>query len=153
MNAQKHEIVCTCVLSQQHLLKNPVCYSFIVFSIIDDNGNIVEKNVQCPNCRTVHRVYEFCKSEIINSETCILINEDDLKHFLPDKVFNILEDYKCELYIYEEAKFILDNKLWKRSIVLTTEYVKTDREIYAEGKKLVFNSFDNYSIEYWHSSF
>ena len=145
---QKHTITCRCILSQHKNIDNPPNFSFIVLSYID-NDNIIEKLSKCPNCGIIHRVYELCKSEILNDETENIISIDDIKHTIPEKVSLILDDYSCELHVYEEAKFIIDSNNWGRKIILTREYVGT----HYEGKLLEFNDRNNYEINYWKSAY
>ncbi|MEK6884252.1 MAG: hypothetical protein AABY22_31770 [Nanoarchaeota archaeon] len=142
---QKHLIECRCILRQHRDYLEPPKYSFIAFSIIDENNNIIEKYMKCDNCDATHRIYEFCKSEILNIQSNNIATLDDVKRLLPEVVSNILTDYDCKLWAFEEAKYIIDNALWGRFVILTNEPVETG----TEGKKLVINKNNNFSIEYW----
>ena len=60
----KHLIECHCYLAIYKKQINPVNHKFPVYSKIDDNGNVIKKNVKCNNCDAFHLVYDLCKSEI-----------------------------------------------------------------------------------------
>ena len=143
------EITCKCILSQHRSIENPPHYSFIVFSVIDDNDKIIEKLANCENCGRTHRVYEVSTSEVLDSSTHNLISKEDISSLLPEKVSSILDSYSCLLYQYEEAKYILDNCLWGKFIILSRD--KNEETKMFEGKLLKFISFNNYSIDYWKS--
>ena len=71
---QKHLIECHCILPQYKKAPKPVFHKFIVFSEIDND--VVEPTyVQCNNCGAVHKIYDFCKSEII-------VGRDELRTIL-----------------------------------------------------------------------
>jgi hypothetical protein len=152
LTSQKHTITCTCILPQHKDLPDPQNYSFIVFSILED-GIIKEKYVECENCKNVHRVYELCKSNIITTDTKIAVSLDDIKLVLPDKLVRILEDYSAPLWLYEEAKFILNTSQWGRYILLTKEPLKIKNELFFEGKKLIINGYNSFSIDYWKAQY
>lgn len=158
VGAQKHIITCRCILTQHRRLNDPPNFSFIVFSLLDDDGNVIPKLTKCSYCGITHRVYEICKSEIIDSESVNIIDKDDLSIFLPEKLVAILNDYNCELYTFEEAKYIIDNRKWIGNdttpfLILTKDEIKNDDgSIYHEGKMLKIHDEFRYSIEYWKSN-
>jgi len=157
MDTQKHIITCRCILTQHRRLSNPPFFSFIVFSLLDGDGNVIPKLTKCSYCGITHRVYEICKSEIIDSESENIVSKDDLSIFLPEKLVTILNDYNCELYTFEEAKYIIDNRVWKNNsitpfLVLTKDEIKDDVSTHHEGKLLKIHDEFKYSIEYWKSN-
>ena len=62
---QKHLIKCRCVLPQFKKLDNPPVHKFVVFSALNEEGNVVTKYAQCNNCGVIHKVTDLCTSEII----------------------------------------------------------------------------------------
>lgn len=151
MNYVKHEIKCKCILQQHRALSNPPIYSFVVLSILDNNGNIIEKLVACENCGRAHKVTDYFKSEIVMLDSTRFITKDDVGKLLPEKVLSILNDFECLLYQYEEAKIILDNLLWGKFIILSRD--KNNDTMKYEGKLLRFVGYNNYSIDYWQSDY
>ena len=69
--------------------------------------------------------------------------KEDIKLMLPESIVNILESYDCEVYNWEHALFITQNKLWDSNIILTRK--EENGEAY--GKILKFKGPSNYSIE------
>ena len=63
----KHLVNCHCYLKIYQKNENIIYHKFPVYSKIDENGNIIPKNVKCNNCNAFHKVYEIQKSEIFCS--------------------------------------------------------------------------------------
>lgn len=118
----KHLIECKCILPQFRSMPNPPWHKFIVFSVIDDKGACKPSYAQCTNCNAVHKVTEVGLSQILNKDTMLsLPTIEDLKTDMPDWLVAILERHECELPTWQEAKFIYDNKMWGRSVILAKE--------------------------------
>ena len=113
MAGVKHLIQCHCILPQFRNLEEPVFHQFVVFSNTDDKGDIVVKIAKCNNCGVVHRVVDFCKSEIVTSaeDTMAITTIEDLKNSIPD------------ISTWEQVDDIIENESWNSSIVLSREKV------------------------------
>jgi len=144
MNCYKHLIECHCVLPQFRQRPNPPYHQFVVFSMMDDGGSIIPKHAKCNNCGVIHNVYDLQKSEILpGKEEGGVMEISDIRLMLPESVSNILESYSCEVYNWEHALYITQNKLWGEKIVLNRK--EENGEAY--GKILKFVGPSNYVIE------
>lgn len=123
MRGQRHLVKCRCVLSQFKGLPDPPNHHFVVFSVIDDNDNVVQKHVQCNNCGIVHKVTDICESKICLAREDLksALTIEDIKVSLPKNLVDILERNNADLPSYEQAQFALENKLWGEVIVLSQE--------------------------------
>jgi len=123
MKGQKHLIQCHCVLPQYKNKADPVYHQFVVFSEIDDDGNVVPKNSQCNNCGSIHKIVGLCKSEIVTGkdEMSSLITIEDIKVCLPEKIKDVMESYEIDLPTWEKAQFIVDNEDWEDYVILAQE--------------------------------
>jgi hypothetical protein len=124
MNAVKHTIECHCVLPQYRDRKDPVYHKFVVFSELDAKADTVLPSYsQCNNCGTVHKVYDICKSEIIagKDESATVEKLSDVAMSLPTNLVELFESYSLEVPDYMMARYILDNKVWDATIVLSKE--------------------------------
>ncbi len=123
LSGHKHLIKCRCVLQQFKQMKNPPVHMFTVFSIIDDNDRVKPKFAQCTNCGIIHKVVEINKSEIVPGKEAMttIVSIDDIKMSLPQRLSDLLESNKCDLPTWENAQFIIENKLWGQFVVLSTE--------------------------------
>ena len=140
----KHLIECNCVLPQFRKQNKPPYHSFVVFSVVDASDVVEPKTVQCNNCGVVHRVIDFCKSEILTGkEDCSFVSIEDLKFMLPSQVKEILTTYNCDLPTFEEALFIIQNEQWNSFVVLE----RKDNDGDSEGKILRFKSHTKLMIE------
>jgi len=130
MRGQLHLIKCRCVLPQFKGSKDPQVHQFVVFSVIDDNDDVVKKTVQCNNCGTVHNVIDICTSEILNGKekSAAVMNLEDVKVSLPQNLASILERHNVDLPCYEQAQFILENKRWGEFVVLAKEEEKGNKQ-------------------------
>lgn len=118
----KHMIACKCMLPQYKNYNPPLFHKFIVFSVLDQSGDIEPHYAQCNNCGVIHRVTEVGQSRIIKKESLpTLITVEDLKSSLPPKLVGILELHDCPLPVWQEADFIIKNKLWGKGFVLAKE--------------------------------
>lgn len=118
----KHLISCKCILPQFRKMQEPPFHKFIVFSELDENAMVVPSFSQCPNCGVVHKVKEVGISEILKKEDLrSVLSTEELKSALPEKLQNDLTGYELESYQLQEILFILENKLWGRSVILTKE--------------------------------
>jgi hypothetical protein len=136
MVGTKHLIECHCILPQYRNKKDPTYHKFVVFSVIDDNDVVVPKLAECNNCGVLHKVIDLCKSEIAigKDETNAVTKKEDFKLSLPPELYQLLNDYECNIADYEMAQFVLDNKKWDSHIVLTRE--KLDENV--QGKLIKF---------------
>lgn len=133
MFGQKHSIKCRCILPQFKKRKDPLFHEFVVFSTYDDNS-FNESFVQCNNCGVVHRVFDLCKSEIIDSkeELRSVQTKEDICISLPSDVVSLLESCNADLATFQEVNFILEGNTEKKKILLQKEVV----DDYVTGKFL-----------------
>ena len=133
MVGQKHAIKCRCILPQFKKRKDPVFHEFVVFSTFT-NDSFNESFAQCNNCGVVHRVYDLCKSEIIESKEDLraVRTKEDICISLPDDVVSLLESCNADLATYQEVSFVLDNNVAAEKILLQKETV----DDYVTGKFL-----------------
>jgi hypothetical protein len=142
----KHLIQCHCILPQYRNSKNPVFHQFAVFSILDLKSDTVEnKFAECNNCGAAHKVIDICRSEIVigKDEVTSQLSISDLKHSIPDSLFELLQTYNRELPDFEYSEFILEQERWGKYIILTREEINGD----VQGKLVRFISHDKFRVE------
>jgi len=120
---QKHLIRCRCVLPQFKKLENPPPHQFVVFSVLDDDENVVAKYAQCNNCGIIHKVTDVCKSEVLPTKENMnsLMKIEDIKSSLHPNFANVLEASFADLATWEATRFIVENKKWGEFAIMTTE--------------------------------
>ena len=123
MPGTKHLIQCHCVLPQYRKMSDPIFHKFVVYSKIDENDQIEHRLVRCNNCDAVHRVLDFCKSEIVTKieETDVIIDEEEIKLGLPDKVVKLLEKNNSDLATYEAIDHIFEEENWNTEVVISRQ--------------------------------
>jgi hypothetical protein len=116
-----------------------------VFSIIDDSDTVVPKYAQCNNCGVVHKVYDICKSEIVQGKDEIntLCTIDDISLTIPEDIRGVLESYQVDLSGWEHVQFILKNKKWGEQVVLRKETINDE----IQGKILIINGVGQGQIQ------
>ena len=127
-------------------MANPIFHKFVVFSLVDDEGNVVPKMSQCNNCGAVHKVVDICISEIVpgKDETRSVVTKNDVARSLPKQLVEILEEYQLDVADYEMTKHIIENQLWGSLIILSREAEESGG---FAGKTLKFAEADKYKIE------
>jgi len=119
---EKHLVKCHCFLPQYKNLDDPPAHQFVVFSILNEQGDVIPSYAQCNNCGIIHRVIEVGESQITRKESMLSLPQiDDIKPSLPDWLVTILEKHDCELHVWQEAEFIYRNKLFGKHIILSRE--------------------------------
>lgn len=119
----KHLITCRCVLPQLKRQPNAPQHQFVVFSIIDENGDVKPKFAQCNNCGSIHKVIEINRSQIMpgREDMSSIVTVDDIKISLPEKLAGVLEANHADLASWEAAQYIVENKRWGEFVVLTSD--------------------------------
>jgi hypothetical protein len=128
----KHLVQCHCMLPQYKNRQNPIFHKFVVFSVLDDNDEVIHKVSQCNNCGVLHNIVDLCRSEIVRGgvdESSSLITLDDIRHSLPRDITSVLDSYKCDLPTWEEVKFIYDNEYWGDIVVISKEDIEDVTQI------------------------
>jgi hypothetical protein len=121
----RHLVKCRCFLPQFKNSKDIPEHQFVVFSVLDDDDEVVPKFVQCNNCGIVHKIIDICKSQIISGRENLssVVTLDELKSSLPEKLVAILQQYDVDISGWEQAQFIIENKLWGNFVILTSELI------------------------------
>lgn len=123
-SGQKHLIRCRCVLPQFKKMDEPPVHQFVVFSVIADDGRVIPKIAQCPNCGLIHKVTDLTKSEIASGKenSSAMLSIEDIRPTLPASLANVLETNNVDLPTWEAVQFEHENKRWGQAfIVLSSE--------------------------------
>lgn len=140
----KHRIDCKCILTQFKNLDPPIFHKFVVFSVIDYDGTCIPSYAQCNNCGALHRVTEIGKSQLVNKETISSIKKiEEMKLSLPPRLVGFLEQSDVDYPTWQEAEFVIVNKLWGKAIILSKD---SDGNNIA-GKYIVILGEDLFRIE------
>ena len=144
LQGQKHTVKCRCILPQFKNRKDPLLHEFVVFSTFTDSV-FNESFAQCNNCGVVHRVYDLCRSEIIDSkeELRSVQTKADIVISMPDSLVSLLESCNADLATYQEVSFVLENNLTDKKILLEKEII----EDYVTGKFLSVNEAGKMKVE------
>mgnify|MGYP003664993700 CR=1 FL=1 len=144
MSGFKHLVQCHCILPQYRKLDNPIFHKFVVFSNIDEDEDVIPKIVKCNNCEVAHKVFDFCKSEVlIDGEDVNTMSISDIRKSISENICLILDDSNCDIATWEQVKDIIENKLWGSVVVLSSKRLSGVTNI----KTLVINDKDDLKIE------
>jgi len=141
----KHTIECHCILPLYKNKQPTVYHKFTVYTKIDNKGKVIPKYVNCNNCGITHNVYEICKSDIkIGKEDITSVrNIKDIKFSLNKKVVSLLEEYNCEMPVYEEIEDILEQEIFPTELILKREIIDEEHHI----KLLQINGKSSFKIK------
>lgn len=123
MKGVRHLIQCHCILPQYRKAPEPVFHKFVVFSEVNEEDEFLPKLAQCNNCGVIHKVIDACKSEIVPGldESLSLLTIEEIKSSLTLDLCSILTTYKCDISVWENVKFIYENKSWGEKVVLSKD--------------------------------
>jgi len=129
MLGTKHLIQCHCVLPQFRKMDNPIFHKFVVYSRLNNKNNFERKIVRCNNCDAVHRIIDFCRSEIVIKveDSDIIIDEEDIKLGLPERLVKILEKNNSDLPTFEAIDDIINNKAWGSEVVISRQSLDVEK--------------------------
>jgi hypothetical protein len=127
----KHLIECHCVLPQYRNLDEPVFHKLVVFSKVDESGEVIPKLCKCNNCGVIHKVVDFCKTEITYGidETSAVVSEIDIRSNISEEILNILDSHKCDLATWEQVDDIVTNEEWGSVVVISRQQVADSTQI------------------------
>lgn len=149
MEGIKHLVQCHCVLPTLRKSPSPVYHSFVVFSVLDDGGNVVPKDATCNNCGVVHRIVDICKSEISSKETSsTIITELDISLMIPSQLSDILKNYQCDIATWEFVHFAYTEQKWGTRVILKREVENGN----VKGKAMLLEGPSKFKIETFDST-
>ena len=145
MKGFRHLVQCHCVLPQFRKSSPVIFHKFPVFSIVDDNDSIEAKFVQCENCNVIHKVVDFCKSEIAigKDESDTIVSIVDIKISLSENIIGVLERHNCHVSVWENVKFIFETELWGEYVKLGESIEESD----ISHKLLYIDGYDKARIQ------
>lgn len=127
----KHLIECHCTLKiyeKNENIQDHLYHKFPVYSkICPDTGKLIEKIAQCNNCGTLHKIYDYCKSELVErGKDSIQTNLDieDIKLTLSDKIVKTLEKYDVDISTWEQVSDLVEQEFWGERVVLSRQLVE-----------------------------
>ena len=126
MAGVKHLIQCHCILPQYRNMSNPMFHKFTVYSKYTSIGDIEDKIAKCNNCGIFHKVYEICKSELLQDYDGIsfLITVEEIEDLLPDNISRILRKNNCDLATWENVLDVYRSKEWGVPVVIARNTIK-----------------------------
>lgn len=120
----KHLLTCTCFLPQFRGKENVVFHQFPVFSVVEEDDKVIPKYAQCNNCGIIHYVTGICESTPVvggRDESKAVVSKDDIRIGIPPNIADVLDSYDVDTATWEEVEFIIENKQWDRTVVLSAE--------------------------------
>ena len=145
MRGLKHLVQCHCILPQFKNRNEPIFHKFVVFSESNDNDEIVQKFSRCNNCGVIHKIVDFCKSEIAHGvdDAMAVSSEDDMREFLPERLCNILDTHLCDTATWEQVTDIVSNEEWGAAVIISRQTVAGSTQI----KKILIKGIETFKIE------
>jgi len=145
MAGEKHLIQCHCVLPQYRNMVDPLFHKFVVFSKVNNDGSIIQKLCKCNNCGVIHKIVDFCKSEISGGKDSSegIFSIRDVRSGMDEKLCEILDSHDCDLATWEQIDDILENQEWNSKVVISKQSLDDSTQV----KLLVVRSSDKFKIE------
>ena len=110
ISGTKHLIQCHCILPQYRNTNPPLFHKFVVFSLSDDDI-MREKIAQCNNCGVLHRIVDFCKSEILFGKDASgsVRTIEDVELGLPERLASYLKSQNIDIATWEQVEWTVEN--------------------------------------------
>ena len=125
MIGTKHLIQCHCMLPQFKKRDEPLFHKFVVYSKCDNDGEAIEKFSKCNNCGVIHKIIDFCKSELFygSEDTLSLITVEDLRLTLHENIQIILDNHKCDISTWEQVAHHFECDIFDTPIVIAKKRI------------------------------
>jgi len=129
MIGTKHLIQCHCVLPQFRKLEDPIFHKFVVYSKFLDDSSVEERLVKCNNCDAIHKVIDLCRSEIVLKidDVDSILDENEIKLGLPDKIVKILEKNSSDIATYESIDHIIEKSAWGSEVIVSRKTINNEK--------------------------
>jgi len=103
----------------------PLFHKFVVYSKCDNDGEAIEKFSKCNNCGVIHKIIDFCKSELFygSEDTLSLITVEDLRLTLPENIQIILDNHKCDISTWEQVAHHFECDIFDTPIVIAKKRI------------------------------
>ena len=125
MTGVQHLVQCHCILPQFKRMAEPIFHKFVVFSVIDDNDEVIPKLVSCNNCGVVHKVHDLCRSEIAvgNDSMRAMMSREQISKSLHPNISGLLDSHECSLPVWEHVAFLIEQESWGSIVTISQETV------------------------------
>ena len=139
----KHLVECHCILPQFKKRENTFFHKFAVYSKMTEQGDVIEKTVQCNNCGVIHKVDMLCNSTILagKDEYTAGMSIEDLSIQLNEKISNILSVNNCDFATWEHVLDVIEEERWGENIILSRQIVDSQQNV------KVLNIFENSKVK------
>lgn len=117
------------MLPQFRKMEDPIFHKFVVYSKFDENQKVKSRLARCNNCDAVHRIIDLCRSEIVTKieDTDTIVDEEDIKLGLPDKVITILEKNNSDIATFEAVDHLIECESWGSEVVVSRQTVENQK--------------------------
>ncbi len=112
------------MLPQYRKLEEPLFHKFVVYSKFDkETGEVIKRLAKCNNCDALHRIIDFCKSEIVIKleDSDIVIDLEEVKMNLPERLVKVLEKNNCDQATFEMIDHIIEEEAWGQEVVIARQ--------------------------------
>ena len=123
MTGLRHLVQCHCILPQFKRAPEPIFHRFVVFSVIDEEDEVVPRLVVCNNCGVIHKVVDICKTEIAigNDSMRSVMTKEQIGQSLHPNIVGLLDAHECDIAVWEHVSFIIQNEIWGSILTITQE--------------------------------
>lgn len=144
MAGTKHLIQCHCILPQYRNMNDPLFHKFVVYSTLNEHGEANISLAKCNNCGVVHKVIDFCKSEVMigHEDSMAVVTIEDVRSNIPEKIAEILEKHHCDIATWQHVEDIFDNEEWGSVVTISTQKAGDSTQI----KSVKINSESRFKV-------
>ena len=145
MPGTKHLVQCHCILPQYRNMNTPLFHKFVVYSTVSESGDINVSLAKCNNCGVVHKIVDFCKSEVMigQEDSMAVVTIEDVRSNIPEKIAGILDKHVCDVATWQQVEDIFDNEEWGSVVTISTQKAGDSTQI----KSIKINSESRFKVQ------
>ena len=126
-------------------MSDPVFHKFVVYSTTNESGDVNVSLAKCNNCGVVHKVVDFCKSEVMigQEDSLAIVTIEDIRSNIPEKIAGILDKHKCDVATWQQVEDVFDDQAWGSMVTISKEKAGDSTQI----KYLKINSETRFKVQ------
>lgn len=142
-----HEIECLCISRVQKAMAGDAHgRRFDVFSLVDENGEIIPSTVQCEDCGRKWDVLSLDDYDMAQIDKMPTYTRKRLQRILPKDLVNACEEWKVSTALMAYMSWVIEEKKWGTQIIVNRKKYRRE-DISYDTRILIIEGPINFKIK------
>ncbi len=142
-----HEVECLCFSRVQKAMAHDAHgRRFDVFSLVDDDGELVNSIVQCEDCGRKWEILGLDDYDLAQMDRMPTYTKKRLQRVLPSDIVHLCDEWKVPTAMMAYISWIIQEEKWGTQVVLSNKKYRRE-DIAFESRILIIKGPLNFKIE------